>query len=138
MSNQPHIYHYRRVVRAKMFIDSNFPEKINLDNIADEASFSKFHFIRLFRSIYGKTPHQYLIFVRIEKAKELLHRGEPVADSCFAVGFESLTSFSALFRKVTGISPSAYLKEQIKRNIAIAKVPLRFIPGCFAEAKSWK
>ena len=68
----PKVYLYRRIVQAKLFIDNNYAENIDLDNISDEAYFSKFHFIRLFKNIYGKTPHQYLIFVRIEKAIELL------------------------------------------------------------------
>jgi AraC-like DNA-binding protein len=67
----PRVYLYRRIVQAKLFIDSKYADKIDLDNISDEACFSKFHFIRLFNSIYGKTPHQYLTFVRIEKAQQL-------------------------------------------------------------------
>ena len=138
LQGSPRIYLYRRVVQAKLFIDRNFAGKIDLDNIADEAAFSKFHFIRLFKEIYGKTPHQYLISVRIEKAKELMQRGNSVSGSCMSVGFESLTSFSALFRKVVGVSPSSYLQAQMQRNVAMAKVPLGFIPNCFAEAKGWK
>jgi AraC-like DNA-binding protein len=134
----PRLYLYRRIVQAKIFIDTHFAEKIDLDNIADEAAFSKFHFIRLFKEIYAMTPHQYLIFVRIEKSKQMMQKGISVSDTCIAVGFESLTSFSGLFKKLTGISPSAYLHEQHNRNIAIAKVPLSFVPGCFAEAKGWK
>lgn len=136
--NAPKIYLYRRVVQAKIFIDKNYASPIDLANIADEASFSKFHFIRLFKEIYGKTPHQYLITVRINKAKEILAGGESVSETCIAVGFESLTSFSGLFKKTVGVSPSVYLDQQKKRNAEIEKVPLGFIPNCFAEAKGWK
>ena len=65
----PKVYLYRRIVYAKLFIDTHFAENIDLDNIADEAFFSKFHFIRVFKDIYKKTPHQYLSFVRIERRK---------------------------------------------------------------------
>jgi len=58
----PKVYLYRGIVQAKPFIDNNYA-----DHIADEAFFSKFHFIRLFKKIYSKTPHQYLITVRSEK-----------------------------------------------------------------------
>lgn len=136
--NTPKIYLYRRVVQAKIFIDENYSSKIDLANIADEAAFSKFHFIRLFREIYGKTPHQYLISVRIEKAKDLLTNGAAVSQTCLAVGFESLTSFSGLFKKITGMAPSVYLEQQKKRKAEISEVPLGFIPNCFAEAKGWK
>jgi AraC-like DNA-binding protein len=128
----PKVYLYRRVVAAKMFIDSHFAESIDLDNIAEEAHFSKFHFIRLFRSIYGKTPHRYLTTVRIDKARQLLREGMAVSDVCLTVGFESLTSFSALFKKETGMSPSAYLVNQQKIREQVRQAPLGFIPGCFA------
>ncbi|PZR36256.1 MAG: AraC family transcriptional regulator, partial [Azospira oryzae] len=65
-------YLYKRVVQAKLFIDQHYAEHIDLNNIADQASFSKFHFIRLFKTIYGKTPHHYLTQVRIDQAQLLL------------------------------------------------------------------
>lgn len=73
----PKQYLYKRIVQAKLFIDANFVENINLNNISYEAIFSKFHFIRLFKKIYGKTPHQYLKSVRIEKAMEFMNKGIP-------------------------------------------------------------
>ena len=72
MEQLPKIYLYRRIVQAKLFIDGHFGDDIDLDNIADEAYFSKFHFIRLFKTIYNRTPHQYLTIVRIENAKQFL------------------------------------------------------------------
>src|SRR5699024_293335 len=84
----PKIYLYRRIVQAKLYIDKFYFEKIDLDNISDEAYFSKFHFIRLFKSIYGKTPHQYLTTVRIEKAQQHLQLNKSVKDVCFLVGFD--------------------------------------------------
>jgi AraC-like DNA-binding protein len=118
-SEYPKVYLYNRIVRAKLFIDANYQAKIDLDNICDEAHFSKFHFIRLFKKIYGKTPHQYLSDVRIHKAKELLKNGFSVNDSCFLVGFESVTSFAALFRKSIGKNHSVYHEEQ---NLLIEKI----------------
>src|ERR1700744_5525447 len=133
----PQVYLYRRIVYAKLFIDTNFVEKIDLDNIVDEAFFSKFHFIRLFNAIYKKTPHQYLSFVRIENAKTLLAANHKVAEVCYAVGFESVSSFTGLFKRLTGQTPAAYQAIQLKRKAAIAEAPLRFIPNCFAEKKGW-
>ncbi|MCR8558532.1 AraC family transcriptional regulator [Mucilaginibacter sp. BJC16-A38] len=134
----PKIYLYRRIVYAKLFIDDNYAEKIDLDNIADEAFFSKFHFIRLFHSIYGKTPHQYLSFVRIEKAKQFLATDISVANVCYAVGFESVTSFTGLFKRMVGQTPAVYQATQHQRQAEIASAPLKFIPNCFAEKKGWK
>jgi AraC-like DNA-binding protein len=137
MEYYPKLYLFRRVVQAKLFIDENYAEDLDLDNISDEACFSKFHFIRLFRKIYGKTPHQYLIAVRIEKAKILLGKDIPVSEVCYAVGFESVASFSGLFRRLVGQSPSAYAQDQQEIKARITKTPLRFIPGCFADRNGW-
>ena len=133
----PKIYIYKQIVQAKLFIDNNFSDNINLDNIADEAFFSKFHFIRLFKTIYGKTPHQYLTKVRIEKAKELLHTETSITQVCFSVGFDSLSSFTGLFKRQTTLTPSAYQKLKLQRKQEIGRAPLKFIPNCFAEKKGW-
>jgi AraC-type DNA-binding domain-containing proteins len=135
--NYPKIYLYQRIVQAKLFIDTHFGSEIDLSNIANHATFSKFHFIRLFKTIYGYTPHQYLTKVRIENAKKLLQKEISVTDTCFTVGFSSLSSFSGLFRHYTKVSPSAYQQEFKKRRELIKKVPLQFIPNCFAEQKGW-
>ena len=133
----PKIYLYRRIVQAKLFIDRNYPDNIDLNNISDEAYFSKFHFIRLFKKIYGKTPHQYLTFVRIEKAMQLLQADKPVSDVCFLVGFESLSSFSGLFKRLAGVTPSYYLAQQQQLKAQISKTPFKFIPGCYAYQNGW-
>ncbi len=134
----PKIYLYKRIVQAKLFIDHNYADKIDLDNIAVEAYFSKFHFIRLFKTIYGKTPHQYLTVVRIEKAIQLLRENESITEVCFSVGFNSLSSFSGLFKRVVGESPSSYLTLQQIMKKQINKTPLAFVPGCFAFQHGWK
>jgi AraC-like DNA-binding protein len=133
----PKVYLYRRIVQAKLFIDNHYADNIDLANISDEAYFSKFHFIRLFKKIYGKTPHQYLTAVRIEKAMELLKADISVSDVCYAVGFESLSSFSGLFKRIASITPSTYLAQQQKIKAQIMTSPLTFIPGCFAEKNGW-
>ena len=133
--NYPKIYLYKRIVQAKLFIDTHFSNDIDLDNIADEACFSKFHFIRLFKTIYGKTPHQYLIKVRIENAKTLLQKEISVAETCFSVGFDSVSSFTGLFKRLTKFSPSLYQQQFEKRQEQIKMFPLQFIPNCFAESQ---
>jgi len=133
----PKVYLYRRIVYAKLFIDDHFAEKIDLDNIADEAFFSKYHFIRIFNSVYKKTPHQYLSYIRIEKAKQILATGLPAAQTCYAVGFESVSSFTGLFKRMTGQTPSVYQMTEQRKRAAMAETPLSFIPNCFAEKKGW-
>ncbi|MBI3138948.1 MAG: helix-turn-helix transcriptional regulator [Sphingobacteriales bacterium] len=133
----PKVYLYRRIVQAKLFIDRHYADPIDLDNISDEAYFSKFHFIRLFKKIYGRTPHQYLISVRLDKAMGLLKAGIPVSSACLAVGFESLSSFSGLFKRVNGVTPSAYLARQQEIKAQMTRFPLDFVPGCFASKNGW-
>ena len=133
----PKVYLYKRIVQAKLFIDNNYHQNIDLNNIADEALFSKFHFIRLFKKIYGKTPHQYLTIVRIEKAKERLQTETFISAVCYSVGFDSISSFTGLFKKIAGLTPSAWQHQQQKKKEAILISPLNFIPNCFAEKKGW-
>lgn len=137
MEQYPKIYLYRRIVQAKLFIDEQFADNIDLNNIASEAYFSKFHFIRLFKKIYNKTPHQYLTGVRIEKAKIFLKEDTAIADVCYSVGFGSIPSFTGLFKRVVGLTPSAYQQEQVKLKADIALQPLKYIPNCFAENNGW-
>jgi AraC-like DNA-binding protein len=134
----PKMYLYRRIVQAKLFIDAHYAEKIDVANISGEAAFSKFHFIRLFRQAYGLTPNRYLVFVRIEKAKELLALDTPVGEVCVTVGFESHGTFSTLFKRMTGKTPAAFREEQLQRKQRLKKEPLVYIPGCFASMKGFK
>lgn len=133
----PKVYLYRRIVQAKLFIDDNYFNNIDLTNIADEANFSKFHFIRLFKNIYGKTPHQYLIYVRIEKAKEFLQTETSITDVCYAIGFDSLSTFTGLFKRTVGQTPTVYQQQQQKLKSEALRSPLTFIPHCFASANGW-
>ena len=138
MDQYPRQYLYLQIVRAKLFIDENFDKAIDLERIADAACFSKFHFARTFRSIYGRTPHQYLTQVRIDRSKELLADGETVAAACFKVGFDSITSFTGLFKRRTGMTPRQFQIERLEFKEGVSAKPLVYIPGCFAEKKGWK
>lgn len=137
MKEYPKKYLYRQIIAAKIFIDTNFEKNINISEISDKAYFSKFHFIRLFKKIYGKTPYTYLTTVRIENAKKLLKKGISVTNVCFAVGFDSLSSFSGLFKRTTGLSPSDYSSNQKFFQTQIQQKPLKFVPGCFAIKNGW-
>lgn len=118
---------YERLCRAREFIDLCYDLPLNLDQISSQACFSRYHFLRLFRQAFNKTPHQYLVERRIEKAKELLgSRDLRVTDVCFEVGFQSLGSFSSLFHKFVGHAPVTYREKS--RESQAAK---RQVPGCF-------
>ncbi len=101
------------VIETRHFIDNNFENNLKLDILSHIHFTSKYHLQRLFKRYYGLTPKQYLIDKRIEKSKENLKNGMTVTETCFAVGFESLGSFSKLFKIKTGKSPSVFQKEQV-------------------------
>ena len=137
IENYPKAYLYRRTVLAKLFIDRYFAEPIDVNNIADEALVSKYHFIRQFKKIYGQTPMQYLTRVRIERSMQLLSQGLSVSQTCHEVGYDSPTSFAGLFRRMVGVTPSSYGHQQRDIQEKTEKRPLSFVPGCFAAKKGW-
>ena len=110
----PHDDLTKQIIDSKVYIDKHFSEDINLDKIANKALVSKFHFIRVFKKYYGRTPNQYLQEVRIEKAKKLLEKGNSMDKVCNAIGFASKTSFIALFKKTTGKTPMVFQNQHRK------------------------
>ena len=116
-----------RLNRARKFIDLCYDLPLDLNEISSQACFSRYHFLRLFRQAFNKTPHQYLIERRIERAKELLRADDlRVTDVCLEVGFQSLGSFSSLFHKSVGHPPVTFREKS--RETQAAK---RQSPGCF-------
>ena len=110
----PHRDLTEKIMQAKAYIDTHYAADINLDQIAREAHLSKFHFIRTFSKYYGRTPHIYLREVRLTHAKKLLQKGIPIKNVCLAVGFDSVPSFTRLFKFITGRTPkSAILDKKV-------------------------
>ena len=115
---------HERLCRARHYIDECYDLPLDLAEMSKQACLSRYHFLRLFRDTFATTPHQYLTKRRIEKAKELLCSEEfSVTDVCFEVGFQSLGSFSTLFRRWVGDAPNTYRERQ--------QASLRKVPGCF-------
>ncbi len=113
---------------AREFMDSHLALPLRVAEISSAAHFSLYHFIRVFRKTFNVTPHQYLIQRRVERAKRLLVESDAsITDICFQVGFESLGSFSTLFRKLVGQSPSAFRSDMLDRQ----RYPQKYIPACF-------
>jgi AraC family transcriptional regulator len=105
---------YRRLYRARDYIHASLHCPLTINDMAAVACLSHYHFLRAFKQVFNQTPHHYLTQKRLERAQFLLARTDhPVTDICFEVGFESLGSFSTLFRRHTGLSPRDYRKSAI-------------------------
>jgi len=125
---------YKKIVTAKLYIDGHFTTPIDLDRLAREACLSRYHFHRLFTRIYRLTPHQYLTRKRIEQARKSLAGNElTVTEICNEVGFESIGSFSTLFKKEIGHAPTRYRVQAHERRQQSVEQPRSFIPHCFIE-----
>lgn len=108
-------YQTDRAIRARKFIDKNFDKLIFLDTIASAVFCSKFHLNREFKRHYGMTPSKYLTDKRVSEAKKILLDNGSVTDACFSVGYESLSTFSLLFRRMTGKNAGNFRKARIKK-----------------------
>lgn len=103
---------YRRLYRARDYIHATLAEPLSLADMAGAAHLSPHHFLRSFKQTFGLTPHAYLTKKRLEKAQFLLAQTvRPITEICFEVGFQSLGSFSTLFRREIGVSPRSYRQQ---------------------------
>jgi AraC-like DNA-binding protein len=110
-----------RLAEAISYLETNFTEPIDLDELARKAHMSSRGFIRAFRAAMGTPPIAYLIQLRINRAAELLRRGtQSVTDIAFTVGFSDSNYFTRQFHKVIGISPRTYRQQH-----ALVREPAR-------------
>jgi AraC family transcriptional regulator len=100
----------RRLARVREYIDANLEgENLTVARLAKVAALSQFHFARAFKAAVGKSPHQYVSANRLERAKELLRRGDQsLLDIAVALNFSTQANFTRAFRKGTGMTPGRY------------------------------
>jgi AraC-like DNA-binding protein len=97
------------IQRAKQFIKEHKGEDISLTDVAKSVNSSTFYFCKMFKKATGLHFTDYLSRIRVEKAKNLLLNPHlRVSEIAFQVGFQSLTHFNRVFRKIVGQSPTAY------------------------------
>jgi AraC-like DNA-binding protein len=119
-----------RLARAREMLAAANDAELSIAEIARELGLSPFHFIRRFEAVFGVTPHQFRIERRIDRAKTLLASGQySVTDVCLEVGFSSLGSFSALFARRVGETPSAY-RRRVRAAVAVPGLVPPLAPGC--------
>ena len=113
MTRPPSPEEYRqdlvRLRRVRDRIDREYAQPLDVEALARGAGLSAGHLSRQFRRAYGESPYSYLMTRRIERAMALLRRGDlSVTDVCFAVGCQSLGTFSTRFTELVGVPPSTY------------------------------
>ena len=106
------------IKRVVAFIHEHYNKKLDLEAVAAHACLSRYHLSRLFHRVVGMSFQNYLVRVRVEQAKQLLTRTPYVSLTRIAtqIGFGSLRSFEAQFKKVTCCCPSAYRARFEKRR----------------------
>ncbi|GAB4367616.1 MAG: AraC family transcriptional regulator [Elainellaceae cyanobacterium] len=91
------------------YIQDHLEQDIALSDIASVLNLSQYHFCRLFKQSTGLAPHQYLTQCRIDRAKQLLRSTQlPITEIAFAVGLNSHSSFTRLFRRCAGMTPKEF------------------------------
>lgn len=99
----------RRAVEAALWIDAHSHQEIDLEGAAAQADVSPFHFLRLFSSVLGVTPHQYLVRSRLRHAARLLAEDDnSITDIAYDVGFGDLSNFVRTFHRAAGVSPRRF------------------------------
>jgi AraC-like DNA-binding protein len=102
----------RLLRQVKDRIDRDYAQPLNVEALAHGVHMSAGHLSREFKKAYGESPYSYLMTRRIERAMLLLRLGElSVTDVCFAVGCQSLGTFSTRFTELVGVPPSVYRQE---------------------------
>ncbi|HEY2727021.1 MAG TPA: AraC family transcriptional regulator, partial [Parafilimonas sp.] len=109
---------YKRLNYAKDFIQSCYMNDISLDNLASVACMNSAYFLREFKKYFSITPYQCIMHHRLDSAKKLLQTTSwSVAEICFEVGYQDVTSFTKLFRKNFSLTPAAYRYKHSKKSI---------------------
>jgi AraC family transcriptional regulator len=108
----------RRIGEALRRIEARADERLTLSDLARDAAMSPYHFLRVFRSVAGMTPHQYVLRTRLHRAAVRLARTDhAISAIAFEAGFEDLSTFNRRFRRVMGAAPNAY---RARRRTAVA------------------
>jgi len=128
VSSKPaeHLRDLARLRRVRDRIDRDYAQPLDVEALARGAHMSSGHLSRAFKLAYGESPYGYLMTRRIERAMALLRRGDlSVTEVCFAVGCQSLGTFSTRFTELVGVPPSVYRTEAARTTAGM--------PSCMAK-----
>lgn len=123
---------FRRLCEARDLLRDVSDDAPTVARVAATVGMSRAHFISQFEALFGLTPHQYRIAARLVLARELLAGGRSVTDVCLDVGFTSLGSFSRLFARRVGASPTVYRRRRRSPLPGDRAQDVPAKPGCLA------
>jgi AraC-like DNA-binding protein len=104
------------ILRAVSYMENHLSDPVQLETLAREACVSKYHFCRTFKRHVGMSPMHCLAFMRIQRAQQLLcDKGVSISVVAYRSGFNDLSEFNKQFKKLTGLTPSAYRKSNHSR-----------------------
>jgi transcriptional regulator GlxA family with amidase domain len=110
----------RLLRKVKDRIDRDYAQPLDVEALAHGVHMSAGHLSREFKKAYGDSPYSYLMTRRIERAMTLLRKGDlSVTDVCFAVGCQSLGTFSTRFTELVGVPPSVYKQEAARATVGM-------------------
>lgn len=103
-------YYQSRINQVIDYIDQHLAEQLDLDRLAEVASFSRFHFHRIFRAHVGESVGQYVSRLRVEKSTRLLtyHSSKPITEIALDCGFSSSATFARAFKAMFGMSATEF------------------------------
>ena len=105
----------RRLTRVREYIAANLEGDLTIAQLAKVACLSHFHFARAFKTAVGQSPHQYVSAHRLERAKEMLTRGDQsLLDIAIALNFSSQANFTRAFRLGTGMTPGQFRRDFVR------------------------
>jgi AraC family transcriptional regulator len=101
--------------KIKELVQEKMEEDLSLDEMARTVDLSTAHFSQVFRNTTGQTPHQFLLWFRVQRAKEMLRSAEMrVLDVAIACGFKTQQHFARAFRQMCGASPTEYRYQSLR------------------------
>ena len=126
-------FQYRKICLGRDFLTERYLGSFNLAEAAKYSCMSQYHFSRVFTKTFGESPYEYVVRIRIEKAKNMLiTENFSVSEICEEIGYSSIGSFSFLFHKKVGMSPTQYRRRLWSLSSEPLRFPLQSIPLCYA------
>ena len=96
------------VERAREYIGARFARQVRLASIAAECGLSAFQLIRVFQRVLGVSPYAYLVQLRVNRARDMLHQGVGVSEVAYSCGFSDQSHLTRVFKKAVGVPPGMY------------------------------